>query len=200
MRKEGPKPAIQDLDVRLTQIELQIENVRTLYEQYFAGVLKRAPLREHDQLKSALQSIPPHELKVTASRFRFQSLKTRFLNLSNLWAKTLREIEEGTYRRDLFLLKAKEKEPTTQSKPASEPRASTASPKTSSQLEAVYQKFAEIASAQNQKIPSKETFVKALQTQIDAQKAKNPGAKFEIKVQKDEAGKFQVRLKVNRTT
>lgn len=194
MKKDSNKPVVQDLEARLTQLDLQLENLRTLYEQYFAGILKRVPLKEHDQLKQAFKMIPTHELKTTATKFRFQSLKTRHLNLSNFWNRTLKEIEEGHYRRELNKLKAKEKTET----PLTKSRESTPAPSKEGQYDLLYKKFSEVAGQQNQKVPSKESFIKALQTQIDAQKAKSPGARFEVKLQKDESGKYQIKLKVNR--
>lgn len=184
---------MEDVDFRLGQIEQQLEGLRNLYEQHFAGVLKRIPVREHDQFKAALKSILPHELKSTAMRFRHQGIQTRHLQMSNRWAKVLREIEEGTYKRDLFLMKAKE-----HAAPA--PTESPAAKKSgfSSQLEKLYEKYSEMAVAQKQKIPEKASFIKALQSQIETQKAKHPQAKIELKLQKDEGGKYQVKLKVTR--
>jgi len=191
-RDRGPTVATDDIDVRLSQIEVQLERLRTLYEQHFAGVLKRIPMREHELLRSALRSILPHELKSTAMRFKHQTIKTRHIQMSNLWDKTLREIEGGTYKRDLFLLRAKtaESEPPTAQSPPPEKRPSGIT----NQLEMLYKKYSEIAAAQKQKIPEKAAFLKTIQAQIETQKEKNPKAKIELKLQKDETGKFQVKV------
>lgn len=189
---------LTDVDARLTQLEQQIEQVKTLYEQHFAGVLRRIPEKEHSNLKNSFKSINTGDLRSTVTKFRYQALKTRLLQLETHWQKVLKEIEEGTYRRDLFLLRAKEKAENVE--PKSQPPAAKSAPsKADAQLEVLYKKYSELALAQNQKVPQKDSFIRSIQTQIDAQKAKNPAAKFEIKLQKDEAGKFQVKLKVSKT-
>ena len=46
-----------------------------------------------------LQGVP---MVNTALRFRFQNLVQRFTQLAGHWNRTLREIEAGTYRRDVL--------------------------------------------------------------------------------------------------
>jgi hypothetical protein len=185
--------AAPSVESKLNQLEKEIDHLRSLFDQHFAGVMKRAPLKEHDGLKALIRSFTPADLKTTAYKFRFQSLKTRHSQLANLWEKTLQQIEDGTYRRDLFLLKAKERLESTQAPGA---KAAPSPKQATSKFDSLYEKFKEAAQKADQKVPAKEAFISSLQKQIDLQKQKNPKAKFEVKLQKDASGKTQVKLKV----
>lgn len=184
-RREG----IDELLVRLDQ---QLESLKSLYEHYFAGVSKRPPLREHSDFKRALDTVPAHELKITANRFKLQTIKSRHLQLNNLWIKTLGEIEAGTYKRDRFLLKAKEA-----LRASSSPSKTKApsQPTLKSAYEFAYEQYVKLAEAQNQKVPSKEKFAQALDSQIAEIKKTNPSAKIAVKVQKDANGRIGLKIK-----
>jgi len=184
-------------ETKLTQLEMQIESLKSQYDQHFAGVAKRAPLREHELWKREFNSIALHEIKSTALKFRHQGLKAKHIQLSNLWQKILKEIEEGTYKRDLFHLKAKEKAVNSE-KPVPVSSPSQPKAKTAVGLESLYLKYTELAKAAGQSIPDKEKFLGAIQKQIETQKAKNPAAKIELGLQKDSSGKVQVKLKLQR--
>lgn len=184
-------------DTRLTLLENQIEKVRSLYEKYFAGVQKKQPLKEHEQLKSSFNSISAADLKMTASRFRFESIKNRYVQLNNLWSKTLRQIEEGTYKHHLFLLHAKEaREPAGMKSPAK--NIPSTESKKSTPFDVLYEKWKEMASPQ-QKIPSKEAFVATIQKQIKQQKEKNPEAKIDLKLHREASGQVQIKIQLKKS-
>ncbi|MDB5037109.1 MAG: hypothetical protein JWQ35_637, partial [Bacteriovoracaceae bacterium] len=135
--------------------------------------------------------IGPADLKTTASRFRYQGLQQKYIQFSTLWSKILKQIEEGTHHRDLFLLEKKSGAAVHEnpSNISAEPKA-PGSPKS---LEILYEKMKQMVSGQ-ETFPTKDKFVAAMQKQIDEQKKKNPNKKVEIKLQKDSKGKVQVRL------
>lgn len=195
--KRETKIVSENLDTQLMQLDRSLEQLRHAYDQYFAGVSKRPPQREHDLFRKQFTGLPIQEVKTTSTKFKHQTIKSRYLQLQKLWDKTLREIEEGTHRRELFLLKARESQrsdlPSLQTSKA--PDSKSVSPNAmEQQLQSLYERYSKLAAASQQKVPQKEAFVKAIQGQIAAQKAKNPKAKIELKLQKDEGGKFQIKL------
>jgi hypothetical protein len=83
-------------------VEVLVQSVRARYDQFFIGVEKRPPAREHDQLRARMLPLRTPTVRSAALGFRIQSLVQRVATYERLWARTLQEIENGTYRRDLF--------------------------------------------------------------------------------------------------
>ncbi|HVE85170.1 MAG TPA: MXAN_5187 C-terminal domain-containing protein [Myxococcales bacterium] len=87
------------------EIEEAIAALRMSYEQYFLGIERRPPTQEHNDLKKRLQRIRGAFVRQTALKFRIQALQAKLVTYERLWTRTLQEIENGTYRRDLFKAK-----------------------------------------------------------------------------------------------
>jgi hypothetical protein len=187
-KQTKPKPGI---DEALAALERRLESLKSLFEQYFAGVQKRPPTREHEEFKRGIDAIPAHELKVTANKFKLQALKSRHLQLNNLWTKILSEIEAGTYRRDRFLLKAKSEHSAANTSPTPRPQ------ETGSEhpFEQTYQEFLKLAQSQNQKAPSRDKFFKALDQQLDQIKKASPQAQVQVKIHTDPTGRIGLKIK-----
>ncbi|MBK7857577.1 MAG: hypothetical protein IPJ65_02905 [Archangiaceae bacterium] len=102
------KPAQQDsqsLGQEIDDLSAEIEGLRAAYEQYFLGVERRPPQQRHDKLKKRVVAIQTSTVKQTAVKFKAQSLNQKLLTYERLWSRTLKEIEDGTYRRDVFKAK-----------------------------------------------------------------------------------------------
>lgn len=78
------------------QRELEI-----LYEQYFAGIEKREPLKARENLALRLRRFANRRIMQTDLRFRYQNLATRFHSYSGYWDRILRLMDEGRYPRHL---------------------------------------------------------------------------------------------------
>jgi hypothetical protein len=86
---------------RLEEMERKIDRLRALYETFFSGVERQppnAPRRELNRLMLEMQQV---QIRNAALRFRFQSLSQKWILLTTYWNRTLREIEAGTYRKDV---------------------------------------------------------------------------------------------------
>lgn len=90
-------------------IENQLEALSHLYEQYFVGVERTAPLKKHEQLRARFDHLKSTFNRTTAYQFRVQNLGSRLLAFERLWQRTLQEMENGTYRRDLFKVRLRSK-------------------------------------------------------------------------------------------
>jgi hypothetical protein len=103
-RKPGVGSTLQSSDAiaaRLDDVERKIERLRALYESYFLGVERRPPIVPRTELNRLMLELQQVAIRNAALRFRFQSVAQRWTLLVTYWNRTLREIESGTYRRDL---------------------------------------------------------------------------------------------------
>jgi hypothetical protein len=93
--------ALEALDARLEDIERKLDRLRSLYDSFFMGTERtppNVPRRELNRLILEMQQAP---IANAMLRFRFQSVLQRWVMLTTYWNRTMREIEAGTYSRDL---------------------------------------------------------------------------------------------------
>jgi hypothetical protein len=110
-------------------LEAQINVLRARYEQFFLGMDKRPPVQEHDQFKRRMLPLRQPTVRNSAMGFRIQSLQEKVAIYERMWSRTLQEMENGTYRRDLF--KARRRRNSSPQVPVArpaEPGAAAASP------------------------------------------------------------------------
>lgn len=90
-----------ELNQLLDELDGRIEALKILYEQYFLGLEKLEPLQDRQGVARIVRRVQTSQTKNTAIRFRLNSLNQRFLSYQNYWNRIVREIEAGTYHRDL---------------------------------------------------------------------------------------------------
>jgi len=100
-------PVGEALDQALSELEKKIERVRTLYEQYFMGIEKVEPQVARKDVTRTLLLYAQQHIRNTGQRFRFHSLQQKWNIYITLWNRTMREIEAGTYRRDVLRVQRK---------------------------------------------------------------------------------------------
>jgi hypothetical protein len=83
-------------------IEEDLARLRVAFEQYFLGIERKPPTQEHEALKRRVLKLRAMNIRATVVKFKVQSLAASVLTYERLWERTLREIEAGTYHRDLF--------------------------------------------------------------------------------------------------
>ena len=92
---------LEAVDARLEELGRKMDRLRVLYENFFSGVERippNVPRRELNRLILELQQV---QIGNATMRFRFQTLLQRWVLLTTYWNRTMREIEAGTYRRDM---------------------------------------------------------------------------------------------------
>lgn len=89
------------LDRLLAQLEQELKQLEIRYEQYFAGIEKREPIKDREELAGQLRRFVNRRIIQTDLRFKCQNLATRFHSYANHWDRTLRMIEEGKFRRGI---------------------------------------------------------------------------------------------------
>ncbi len=94
----------------IAQLERQIRELKTLYEKYFAGLEKREPLRLREEVARLIRNYSGTTLTNTGHAFKLNQLTASFSSLNAYWTRVSQQIEEGTYARDKFKLKLKERQ------------------------------------------------------------------------------------------
>jgi len=83
-------------------VEIDLTALRSRYEQYFLGAERSRPSVAHNVLRKRIENLRSAFNRTTAVRFRVKNISSKFLAYERLWNRTLNEIENSTYRRDLF--------------------------------------------------------------------------------------------------
>jgi len=103
--KKGPSltfnPTREGIEARISEMELKIDRMRSMYESYFMGMERMPPdalRREMNRMMLEMQQVP---ISNASLRFRFQALSQKWVLHTTYWNRTMREIEAGTYRRDM---------------------------------------------------------------------------------------------------
>ncbi len=90
-----------EIQTSLEELEERIDRVRALYEQYFCGIEKIEPQIPRKDVDRRIYVLRKEQIRNTAMRFKFQTLVQRYNTMSQHWGRVLREIENGTFKRDL---------------------------------------------------------------------------------------------------
>lgn len=91
--------------LQLNELESELAELRAVYEQYFMGNERVPPLKKHDAFKKRLLRVKNAQVRQTAVKFRLESIGQKLLTYERLWERTLKEIENGTFKRDLARVK-----------------------------------------------------------------------------------------------
>lgn len=103
-------------------LEKDLEELRRRHDMYFQGSKEQRtpPTTQAAQFGGVLRRLREDQAKGwnTGERFRLNQLHARYVSYERMWARTLKEIEDGTSKRDRFRLKRKHEEapPATTSK------------------------------------------------------------------------------------
>ncbi|HEY8944336.1 MAG TPA: MXAN_5187 C-terminal domain-containing protein [Polyangiaceae bacterium] len=93
---------IEELDVALDELEVRLERLRALYEQYFLGIEKLEPTIARKDVDRRIYVLRREKIRNTGRRFKLQTIIQRYNTFQQYWQRICREIENGTYRRHLI--------------------------------------------------------------------------------------------------
>ncbi len=89
----------------LGELDEALTNLQVLYEKYFLGIDRRPPDQERKRVSSKMRELRTTMVRNTALKFRINTMFAKLISFERVWDRTLREIEEGTYKRDVFKAK-----------------------------------------------------------------------------------------------
>ncbi|HJL17030.1 MAG TPA: MXAN_5187 C-terminal domain-containing protein [Sandaracinaceae bacterium LLY-WYZ-13_1] len=92
---------LKQFDVLLHDAEVKMKRLKALYEQWFQGIERIEPQVPRKELERLFKQLGKEKPRNTAARFRLQQLKARYNVYASYWQRIARQIEEGTYERDV---------------------------------------------------------------------------------------------------
>jgi hypothetical protein len=96
------------LEAELELLSKKLDRLRVIYEQFFLGVEKMAPYTLQKDVVIGFHRLGQERIRSAASKFKYQSLVQKFSSYKAYWARTQREIEEGTYKRHVQRVQRRE--------------------------------------------------------------------------------------------
>lgn len=90
-----------ELNSLLDELSARLEKLKIDYERYFLGIEKLEPGQDRKEIAQIVRQLQTTPTANTALKFRLQSLNQRFLSYQSYWNRIVRQIEAGTYQRDL---------------------------------------------------------------------------------------------------
>ena len=97
----GKKDSELDVEEVLGELEKKLDRVKILYEQFFMGIEKLEPQTLKKEIARRVLDMSQRYIKNTALRYRFTALNQKLASYTNYWHRTMREIERGTYYRNV---------------------------------------------------------------------------------------------------
>ena len=98
------------IDEDLEQLERKLNMLRLDYERYFLGSRPREPVMLRSEVQKTVITYSNVSIQNTALRFKFNSLNSRYQSLRRQWDNILRQMEAGTYKRDVFKADMRERQ------------------------------------------------------------------------------------------
>ena len=89
----------------LNELDEGIQELHVLYEKYFLGIDRRPPEQERKRISQKAREMRTSTIRNTALKFKINTLFAKLISFERMWDRTLREIEDGTYKRDIFKAK-----------------------------------------------------------------------------------------------
>jgi hypothetical protein len=96
------------IDDDLAELENKITRLKLEYDQYFMGNLRREPYVLKGEIQKKIHqylSQPPTKAR---EKFRFNTLCARYQSYRQLWARIIKEMEQGTYKGHRFRAQLRE--------------------------------------------------------------------------------------------
>jgi hypothetical protein len=149
-------------DLRI--FEAKVNMLRLDYERYFLGTRPREPIAGRQEVQKFVTQWSNMPIQNTAMRFRFSSLNSRYQALKRQWDNILRQMEAGTYKRDIFKANMRGGAPAPEKANAKNGSEGVASAKAGS---ALFDSYRDAAMACGQKV--KGLSAKKLQSVVDKQ-------------------------------
>ena len=87
-------------DLRI--LEHKLNALKLDYERYFLGSRPREPVMARQEIQKTVIIWANTPIQNTALRFKFNSINSRYQAMKRQWDNVLRQMDAGTYKRDIF--------------------------------------------------------------------------------------------------
>ena len=145
----------------LPQLERQLGELVTRYEQYFIGLEKREPLQLLGTVEKLVRLHSTTPITNTMYKHKYHMLVARFSTYREHWNRVLRLIDEGKYHRDRFISDLHRRQRDTGGKTKRE----SADPSRDNELERIYNEYRQARQSCNLPVDnlSREMVVKTIE-------------------------------------
>lgn len=168
-------------------LQSELEGLRQEWDRYIQGLEKRPPVPRQERFAKKLRAAMLIKQLGHVERFKLNQLQQRFLTLKNRWDRILRQIEDGTFRRE------RTNRPSAAPKPLVMPTTKPpTTPPTSNADQSAYERFRDLSESSGAAAPSQESFLKSLKEKRQALKEKHG---FDVDfIVEDRAGKPSLKV------
>ncbi len=97
-----------EFELTLKDLDTRLDRLKALYEMYFQGIERIEPAVPRKEVDRIIARLRREQPRTTHLRFKFQSTIQRYTTLQTYWRRITRQIEEGTYTRDLKRMKRRQ--------------------------------------------------------------------------------------------
>jgi hypothetical protein len=94
----------------LVLLEHKLNALKLDYERYFLGTRPREPVMARGEVQKIVIFYSNQAIPNTAQRFKFNSVNSRYQAYKRQWDNILRQMEAGTYKRDVFKANIRDKQ------------------------------------------------------------------------------------------
>jgi hypothetical protein len=91
-----------EVETLIGELEIAVDRLRSLYEQYFMGIEKLEPTVPRKNVDRRIHMLRKEQIRNTALRFRFNMLLQRYNTYQTHWQRICRDMENGTYKRHVI--------------------------------------------------------------------------------------------------
>lgn len=88
----GEREEIDILDSKIARLKVE-------YEQYFARVLKREPVKLREEVDRTVLAYSTKLINNTSVKFKLNAIVAKYNSYKQYWTRVLRAVEDGTYVR-----------------------------------------------------------------------------------------------------
>lgn len=103
--QKGSQKTPEEIEELLESLEKLLDRTKVMFEQYFMGIQKIPPSQLHKDVERKIRELTQEQIRNTALRYRFTTISQKFGAYNSYWKRTLREIEQGRYIRDIARVK-----------------------------------------------------------------------------------------------
>jgi hypothetical protein len=89
----------KEYEAKVKDLEIKLDRLRSLYDQYFRGFEKMPPLILKKEVENRIRTLTKVRMKNTALRFRLQVQIQKYSTFLAYWQRMMRELEEGKIKR-----------------------------------------------------------------------------------------------------
>ncbi len=82
-------------DEELEKLEEDIRRLKNKYDQFFTNIIKIPPSFDRHQIEARIHEISKQKMRDNTRRFRFNTILSRYNQFREMWARKIREREEG---------------------------------------------------------------------------------------------------------